>query len=457
VIDEFDCVVIGSGPGGYVSAIRAAQLGMRTAIIERESSMGGRCLHWACIPAKTVLRSADIVSEIRQAGEFGIDAGPPVVSFSRIAERRGQVITSLASGVRALLAKNRVEIIVGEARLHTERSIQIGDRTLRPNLALILATGSTRQAPPGIVFAERIIGTEEAWAFNQLPSSLAVLGAGASGAEIASGYARLGTQVHLFEYAERVLPAEDSDVCALVERRFRDQGIEVSTSAVVTNVHGSDEYVEFQVGDDHFQTEWLVVATGRRPDVDNLGLQPAGITLTEAGLVDVDRYQRTTADGIYAIGDLVGGPALAHKASEEGIVAVETAAGNTVAPMNYSNIPRATFCTPSVASVGLTEDAARAADYDVVVGNVPYSAVGAGTVYGDKRGLVKIIGDRTYGTILGAHIVGSKATELIQQFADAMHLEGGYPELARIVHGHPTLSEAVLEAARATDGWVIHG
>jgi dihydrolipoamide dehydrogenase len=454
---ELDCIVVGSGPGGYIAAIRSAQLGMRTAVIEREPQPGGRCLHSACIPAKTVLRSADIVSEIRVAERYGIDVGPPVVSFSTIAQRRGEVIATLASGVKGLLAKNNVELITAEATLDVNRTVHVADRTLRPSVALILATGSVARNPPGIVSQGRVIGTEEAWAFDHLPTSVAVLGAGASGAEIASGFARLGSHVRLLEYAERILPGEDPDISTIVDAGFRAQDIDVHTAALIEDVSDLKNKVEFRVGQDRFEADWLILATGRRPDSSALGLERSGVEFNDEGYIAVDSYQRTSIDGVYAIGDLVAGPALAHKASEEGIVAIETAAGNSVAPVDHANIPRATFCTPNVASVGLTEGEARAAGYDVAVGKASYSAVGAGAVYGDRQGLVKIVGDRKYGAILGAHIVGSRATELIQQFVDVKHLEGGYPELARIIHGHPTLSESLLEAARAADGWIIHG
>jgi dihydrolipoamide dehydrogenase len=457
VIDQVDCLVIGAGPGGYVAAIRAAQLGMRTAIVEREASLGGRCLHWACIPAKTVLRSADALSEIRLAAELGIDAGHPSVSFTKIADRRRQVIGTLESGIRALLAKNGIEIVIGEASIDADRTVRVGERTLQAGTALVLATGSVGQAPPGIDFGPRVIGTEQAWAFDALPTSIAVLGAGASGAEIASAYARLGTRTSLFEHAERVLPTEDPDISSAVVRGLREQGIDVFTSARVREVRELGDRVALRGGEDDIQAEWLVLATGRTPDTDHLGLERAGVSRSDSGHVQVDRYQRTSAEGVYAIGDLVAGPALAHKASEEGIIAVETAAGRSPTPLDHSDIPRATFCAPNVASFGLTEGAARAAGHDVSVGKVSYSAVGAAAVFGDRRGLVKIVGDRTYGTILGAHIVGSRAPDLIQQLVTAKHLEGGYNDIARIVHGHPTLSESVLEAARAADGWLIHG
>jgi dihydrolipoamide dehydrogenase len=286
---------------------------------------------------------------------------------------------------------------------------------------------------------------------------MAVVGAGASGSEIASAYARLGTEVLLFEALERVLPTEDADISKLVERGLKRQGMTIHTGTFVKDIAASQDRVSFTHGEESREVQWLVIATGRGPDVEALGLEEAGVRLDEQGLVEVDGAMRTAADGVYAIGDLVHGPALAHKASDEGVIAVEDAAGLTTHPIEYVDIPRATFCTPNVGSFGLTEAQAREQGHDVVTGKVQYGAVGAGTVYGDRSGLVKIVGERKYGELLGGHIVGTRATELIQELVNVRALEGGYPELARIIHGHPTLSEAVMEAGRAADGWLIHG
>jgi dihydrolipoamide dehydrogenase len=441
--DTYDCIVIGSGPGGYVAAIRAAQLGMSTAVIERDDVVGGRCLNYACIPAKAVLRSADVLSEIRDAGEFGISLNgtEPEVDFAAIGERRTKVINTLTGGVSGLFKKNNIEVISGEASLTPEGDVKVGDAVYQAGKAVILATGSIKKPLPGLDFGGNVIGTEEAWALTELPSTMVVIGAGASGTEIASAYQRLGTQVTLYEGLDRVLPTEDADISKVAARGFKKQGIEVKTST----------FYEGQ------EADWVVIAAGRGPDVDALGLDAAGIELTEQGLVKVDGAMRTSKPKIYAIGDLVPGPALAHKASDEGVIAVEDAAGNTTHPIAYLDIPRATFCSPNVGSFGLTEEQAREQGHDVVVGKVQYGAVGAGTVYGDRTGVIKIVGDRKYGEMLGGHIVGTKATELIQELVNVKILEGGYPEVARIIHGHPTLSEGVMEAARAADGWLIHG
>jgi dihydrolipoamide dehydrogenase len=452
---NYDCLVIGSGPGGYVAAIRAAQLGMRTAVAERDR-VGGRCLNYACIPAKAVLRSADVLTEVREASDFGIVAGEPTVDFPAVTKRREKVISTLTGGVAGLFKKNGIELIEADARLTGPGHVAVGDQAITAN-TIVLATGSVKRSIPGVDFGPRVIGTEEAWAFSEVPASIAVVGAGASGAEIASAYARLGSEVLLFEALERVLPTEDADISKLVERGLKRQGITVHTRTFVTDVVTDENRVRFSHGEESRETDWLVIATGRAPDVEGLGLDDAGVELSETGLIQVDGAMRTNVPGIYAIGDLVRGPALAHKASDEGVIAIEDAAGLPTHPIEYIDVPRATFCTPNVGSFGLTEAQAREEGHEVVVGKVQYGAVGAGTVYGDRTGLVKVVGESKYGELLGGHIVGIRATELIQELVNIRGLEGGYPELARIIHGHPTLSEAVMEAGRAADGWLIHG
>jgi dihydrolipoamide dehydrogenase len=452
---EYDCIVIGSGPGGYVAAIRAAQVGLKTAVVEKDE-IGGRCLNYACIPAKAVLRTADILSEVRDADEFGIKVAEPQVDFAAVAERRRKVISTLTGGVGGLFKKNKIEAIHGEASLGGNGTVRVGGDEHRAG-RIILATGSLARPIPGAQFGGRVIGTEEVWAFDELPGRLVVVGAGASGTEIASAYARLGSEVVLLEALDRVLPTEDADISKVALRVFKRQGIDVHTGVKVENIESSDSGVTFSFGGESGSADWLVIAAGRGPDVEALGLDQAGVERAENGLIKVDGAMRTSADGIYAIGDIVPGPALAHKASDEGVIAAEDAAGMQTHPLEYVDIPRATFCQPNVASFGLTEEQAREAGHDVTVGKVQYGAVGAGTVYGDRQGLIKIVGDTKYGELLGGHIVGSKATEMIQELVNVKALEGGYPELARMVHGHPTQSEAIMEAARAADGWLIHG
>jgi dihydrolipoamide dehydrogenase len=481
---SYDTIVIGSGPGGYVAAIRSAQLGKKTAVVERDK-IGGRCLNYACIPAKAVLRSADLLSEIREAADFGLKVADVEVDYAAVQARREKVVATLTGGVEALLKKNSIDVITGEASLApvpggagpngsagagaaggggaggVPVKVLVGGAELEAS-TVILATGSVGRPVPGLEFGGPIIGTERAWALTRLPARLAVVGAGASGAEIASGFARLGSEVLLFEVLDRVLPSEDADVSRLVERGLKRQGIDVLTGTPIGDVQADEGSVGFTYAGASGAAvstgvDYLVVAAGRGPDVEALGLAVAGVKLDEHGLIKVDGALRTTAPGVYAIGDIVPGPALAHKASDEGIIAAEDSAGLPTHPLSHIDIPRATFCTPNVGSFGLTEAQAREQGHDVVVGKVPYGAVGGGTVYGDRTGLVKIVGDAKYGELLGGHIVGARATELIQELVAVRALEGGFPEVARTVHGHPTLSEAVMEAARAADGWLIHG
>jgi dihydrolipoamide dehydrogenase len=451
----YDCIVIGSGPGGYVTAIRAAQLGMKTAVVEKDV-IGGRCLNYACIPAKAVLRVADIVSEIDEAAEFGISVPERTIDFAAVGERRRKVIKTLTGGVSGLMKKNKIDVIEGTASLTGDGNVVVGEQELTAK-TVVLATGSIPKPVPGTSFGGRVIGTEEAWALEQLPETLAVIGAGASGAEIASAYGRMGTKVLLFEALDRVLPTEDADISKVAGRGLSRQNIEIHTGTLVQDVQPGDSSVSFSYGDEQGEADWLVIAAGRAPDVEVLNLDGAGVELDENGLIAVDGRQRTSKENIYAIGDIVHGPALAHKSSDEGIVAIEDAAGMETHAIEYVDIPRATFCAPNVASFGLTEEQARERGLDVVVGRLQYGAVGAGTVYGDRSGVIKIIGDQQYGELVGGHIVGAKAVDLIQELVNAKALEGGYAEVARIVHGHPTFSEGVMEAARAADGWLIHG
>ena len=451
--DEFDLVVIGAGPGGYVGALRGAQLGLRTAVVER-AAVGGRCLNQACIPAKATLRAADVLDGIRGASAHGIEVGEPTVDFAGVAARRDSVISTLTGGVAGLLSRHRVEVIEGEARLQP-RAVVVGDRVLASR-AVLVATGSRPLGLPGVDFGGRVIGTEEAWSFDRLPDTLAVVGAGPSGVEVASAYARLGSAVMLIEVADQILPGEDPDVIKPLVRGLRADGVEILTGAGIEAVEATDTDVAFSVGGESRSADWMVLATGRGADLEPLGLDQLGVERDGRGLIVVDGEGRTSVPGISAAGDVVAGPALAHKASEEAIVAVEAIAGEPTVPVDHTNLPRVTFASPALASVGLSETEARAAGLDPTIGRVPFSAVGAGTVLGDRSGLIKIVAGAD-GEILGAHIVGSRAAELLQQLVDTRALQGGVGDLARIVHSHPTLSEAVGEAARAADGWLIHG
>jgi dihydrolipoamide dehydrogenase len=379
------------------------------------------------------------------------------IDFAAVGERRRKVIKTLTGGVGGLMKKNKVDVIEGEGSLTPDANVKVGDQELQAK-TVVIATGSVPKPVPGTSFGGRVIGTEEAWALEQLPETLAVIGAGASGVEIASAYGRMGTKVLLFEALDRVLPTEDADISKVAGRALAKQNMEINTGTLVENVQTGDANVSFAYGGDkNAEVDWLVIAAGRAPDVEALGLDAAGVELDDGGMIKVDGRMRTSKENVYAIGDTVPGPALAHKSSDEGIIAVEDAAGMETHALEYPDIPRATFCWPNVASFGLTEEQAREAGLDVVVGKLQYGAVGAGTVYGDRSGVIKVIGDKKYGELVGGHIVGAKAVDLIQELVNAKALEGGYSEVARIVHGHPTFSEGVMEAARAADGWLVHG
>ncbi len=452
---SFDVIVIGGGPGGYVAAIRAAQLGQKTAVVERDKP-GGRCLNYACIPAKTVLHTAEVYAEVAESGaELGIKATNVGIDWKALQARREKVSKTLADGVQMLWKKDKVDFLTGEASLEGGGKVKVGSDSHEAK-AIVLATGSVAVPIPGIDFSDRVVDTWGAWSLDTMPKAMVVAGAGASGSEIASAYARMGTEVTLVEMLEHVLPLEDQDMARVVERQFKKDGIDLQLGTKVEGVTEQKTGVKVKVGDKEVKADYLAIAGGRKPDTDPLNLEGAGVQTEENGQIKVDEYQRTSAEGIYAIGDLVRGPALAHKASEEGVVAVETAAGAPTHPVDVNLVAGATFCHPQVASVGMTEQQAKDAGREFKVGKFKLGGAGASVVYDDRAGLVKLIGDPEYGEILGAHIVGNIACDMISELVNAMALEGGYQELARIVHPHPTMSEAVLDAARAVDGWAIH-
>jgi dihydrolipoamide dehydrogenase len=452
--DSYDVIVIGGGPGGYVAAIRAAQLGKKTAVVERDKP-GGRCLNYACIPAKTVLHSAELYDHARNGGELGIQAEGVTVDWEALGARRAKVSDTLAGGVKMLWDKNKIDMIEGDGSLTGDGNVTVGDATYEAG-TVVLATGSVELAIPGVEFSDRVVGTWGAWSLPEQPKTLAVVGAGASGAEIASAYGRFGTEVTLIEMLDQILPAEDKDMAKVVERTFKKQNITISTGTPVESVEAGKNSVKFSYGDTKGEVDYLCIAGGRAPDVAALNLEEAGVKTTDGGKIEVDDYQRTSNPKVYAIGDLVGSKALAHKASEEGVVAVEHAAGVETHPVDENLVAGATFCQPQVASVGISEAQANEAGRDVKIGRMKLGGVGAAVVYDDRDGLVKLVVDSEYGEILGAHVVGNRACDMIPELVDAMALEGGYQELARIVHPHPTISEAVLDAARAVDGWAIH-
>ena len=456
---SYDCIVIGSGPGGYVAAIRAAQLGLKTAVVEKGDT-GGRCLNEACIPAKAILRVAEVMHEVEHAKDFGISAGEVSFDYSGAAAHRDKVIKTLTGGVAMLFKKNGIDLIEGFGSLTDDGNVKIGgqfDGTEIQTERVVLACGSVSKPILDLKFGKRILDTSGMWLLNERPSRLCVIGAGASGTEIASAFGRLGTEVLLLEALPQILPLEDEEIAKACAREIKKQNVRIETEAKVEGADVSDPGVTLLYNGEKEEFDYVVIATGRAPDVEGLGLDEAGIERDERGLIKVDGRLRTSRPGVWAIGDMVPGPALAHKASDEGIIAVEDAAGHDVHEIDYSFIPAVTFCHPQVASFGLTEKAAREAGHDVVVGKVPMGAVGAPTVYGDRGGLVKIVGDKQYGEIIGGHIVSVKAADLIQELVNARELEGGYHEVARTIHPHPAFAETVMEAARATDGWLIHG
>jgi dihydrolipoamide dehydrogenase len=456
---KYDCIVIGSGPGGYVAAIRAAQLGMRTAVVEK-NNVGGRCLNEACIPAKAILRVAEVFTETQHAGDFGIEVEGASVNYDGATKHRDKVVKTLTSGVAMLFDKNKIDYIEGFGSVTDDANVKIGgqfDGTEIETDRVILAVGSVPKPILDLQFGKRVLDTAGMWLLNEQPKKLCIVGCGASGVEIGSALGRLGTQVTMLEALDQILPLEDVDIAKATAREIKKQNVRIETGAKVEGAEVSDDGVKVSFNGEQDDFDYLVIAAGRAPDVEGLGLDEAGVERDDRGLIKVDERLRTSREGVWAIGDMVPGPALAHKASDEGIIAVEDSAGLDVHPIDYNFVPAVTFCHPQVASFGLTEAAAREAGYDVVVGKVPMGAVGAPTVYGDRGGMIKMVGDKQYGEIIGAHIVSVKAADLIQELVNARELEGGYSEVARIIHAHPSFAEAVMEAARATDGWLIHG
>lgn len=453
--DSYDVIVIGGGPGGYVAAIRAGQLGLKTAVVEKDKS-GGRCLNYACIPAKTVLHTADVYDNAVNGAELGVKVDGASIDWAALGERRSKVSETLSGGVEMLWKKNKVELIHGEASLDKDANVVVDGNVLEAK-NVIVATGSVPTAIPGADFSERIVDTWGAWSLPEQPQKIAVVGAGASGSEIASAYGRMGTEVFLIEMLDQILPAEEKEMVRVVERTFKKQGITISTGTPVENIEEGKNSVKFTYGESSAEVDYLCIAGGRRPDTDVLGLAEAGIETDEkTGKLEIDDFQQTTNKKVYAIGDIVRGPALAHKASEEGVVAVEHLAGKDPHPINVDLVAGATFCHPQVASVGMKEAEAKEAGYEVKVGKFKLGGAGASVVYDDRDGMCKIVADAKYGEILGAHIVGNIACDMISEVVNVMALEGGYQELAQIIHPHPTMSEAILDAARAVDGWAIH-
>ena len=452
--DSFDVIVIGGGPGGYHAAIRAAQLGKNTAVVEMDKP-GGRCLNYACIPAKTMLHTAEIFDHARNGADLGVTVKDAALDWKALGERRTKVSEKLSGGVKMLWDKNKVTIIEGKGSLDENANVVVDGTTYEAG-AVVLATGSVALPIPGVEFGDRIVDTWGAWSLPSLPKSIGVVGAGASGAEIASAYIRYGTEVTLIEMLPQILPAEDKDVVRVVDRVFKKQGIKILTGTPISDVEADKNSVKAKVGDEAIEVEYLAIAGGRAPDTEGLGIDAAGVKVGDGGKIEIDEYQRTSNPEGLCDRRPRPRPALAHKAQEEGVIVAEAIAGAPTHPLDPDLVPGATFCHPQVASVGLTEQQAKDAGKDVKVGRMKLGGVGASAVYDDRDGVVKLVVDGEYGEIVGAHVVGNRACDMIAELVDTIALEGGYQELARIIHAHPTISEAILDAARSVDGWAIH-
>ena len=460
--EEFDLIVIGSGPGGYVAAIRASQLGLKTAVVEKDPKFGGTCLLRGCIPTKALLHTASVLDEIREAKDLGITVAAPELDIVKAQERKQKVVDSNAKGVEFLFKKNKITGIRGRGRLTGPHDVEVegadGKKTYGAKFVMI-ATGSVpRDVPIAPVDGEKILNSDHILELKKVPASLVVLGAGAVGTEFASIYHSFGSKVTLIEMLPRVLPIEDEEVSAELEKALRKRGIEVMTGTKAASVEKTDNGVLLKLEGgkkDTVEAEALLVAIGRKPVTEDLGLEALGIEL-ERGYVKINPNMQTAVPHIYAIGDVVNTPWLAHVASTEGILAAEHMAGQKVRPINYDRVPSCTYCEPEVASVGLTEAKAKERGYDVQVGKFPLTALGKAKVIGKTLGFVKVVRDKKYDEILGVHIIGAHATDLIAEACVALQLEGTDEELFRTMHAHPTLSEAVMEAAHAAHGQAIH-
>ncbi|HEV2493021.1 MAG TPA: dihydrolipoyl dehydrogenase [Terriglobia bacterium] len=463
---RFDIAIIGSGPGGYVAAIRAGQLGLKTAIVEKDDKFGGTCLHWGCIPTKALLFDAEVHDIFQNAREYGIDCKGFAVDWAAVLGRKRKIVTRLAKGVEFLLKKNKVETIQGYGRLAGPGRISVtGAKGQTREIAarkIVLATGSEAKMLPGLATdSKTILTNKEILELKTIPKSMVIIGAGAVGVEFASIFHRFGTKVILLEMLPRIVPLEDEEISAQLERSFSKRGIQVRTQAKVEKVAKSPRGISasFSAADGKPQTleaETLLVAVGRSPNTEGLGLEKTRVKV-ERGFVKVDPYMQTDEPGVYAIGDIVAGsPLLAHVGEMEGVVAVTHAAGRPAEPINYQQAPNCTYCEPEISSVGLTERQAREAGYKVRVGKFPFSANSKAEILGVREGWVKIVSDETYGEILGVHMIGPRVTEMIAEAVVAMRLEGTVEDLAHTIHPHPTLTEAVLEAAHAAQDWAIH-
>jgi len=461
--EEFDLIIIGSGPGGYVAGIRAGQLGMKVAVVEKDPKFGGTCLLRGCIPTKALLHTAAVLDEIKEASALGIQVGEPTLDIVKAQERKRKVVDGNSRGVEFLFKKNKVTGLHGLGRLTGPNEVEVegpdGKTTYGARFVMI-ATGSVpRDLPFAPADGQRVLNSDHILELERVPKSLAVLGAGAVGTEFASIYASFGTKVTLIEMLPRILPIEDEEVSAELEKALRKRGIKSLTGTKMNRCETTEEGVRLELEKDGkvetLDAEILLSATGRKPVTENIGLEALGIEL-ERGYVKVNGLMQTAVPHIYAIGDVVNTPWLAHVASAEGILAVEHMAGHHVKPLNYERVPSCTYCEPEVASVGLTEAKARERGYDVQVGKFPFTALGKAKIIGKTAGFVKVVREKKYDEVLGIHIIGAHATDLIAEACAVLQLEGTNEELMRTIHAHPTVAEAVMEAAHAAAGAAIH-
>jgi dihydrolipoamide dehydrogenase len=461
---NYDVIIIGSGPGGYVTAIRTAQLGMKVAVVEKES-LGGVCLNWGCIPTKSLLKSAQAFDYAKHAADYGVKIeGEVKPDFEGMIKRSRDVAGGMSKGVQFLFKKNKVETIMGTGKLAGKNTVEVTDEKGKKKeytaKHIILATGArSRELPNLKQDGKKIIGYRKALSLDKQPESMVVVGSGAIGSEFAYFYHSIGTKVTLVEFMPTLVPLEDEEVSKQLERSFKKSKMKVMTSSTVEKVDTSGDKCKVTIktkkGEETVEADIVLSAVGITPNTEGIGLEEMGVE-TENGRVKVDEYYRTNVEGVYAIGDILTGPALAHVASAEGITCVEKIAGKNPEPIDYKNIPGCTYTGPEVSSVGLTEQQAKEEGYEVKIGKFPYSASGKASAAGQKEGFVKLIFDAKYGELLGAHMIGGNVTEIISELVVAKKLEITGHELIKTIHPHPTMSEAVMEAAAAAYDEVIH-
>ena len=455
---QFDLVVVGTGPGGYVAAIRASQLGLKVATVE-DDRPGGVCLNWGCIPTKALLRNAEVVHLISRAADFGITTGEVKADYAEAVKRSRSVADRMAKGVEFLFKKNKITLFPGRGTLKSKTTVEVkgekGTDTIEAK-AIILATGSSPRSLPGVTIDEqRILSSTGALRNEGRPKSIVIIGAGAVGVEFADVYRAYGTEVTLLEALPRVVPIEDEEVSAQLNRSFSRRGITVKTGVKVSKVAPGGPGVIVETDDGKIEAEAVLMAVGRAAKIEGVGLEAAGVQM-DRGFVKVNARMETSVKGLYAIGDMAGPPLLAHKAMAEGVMVAELIAGQQPHPIDYGNVPSCTYCRPQIASIGLTQAKAKDAGKELAVGKFPFTASGKAVALGDTEGFVKVVADKSSGEILGVHIIGPEATEMIHEFAVGRTLEATLEEIMHTIHAHPTLSEAALEATLAALGQAIH-